>query len=98
MTLTPPAPQSQMSPQPTPSPLRPRRHAFGWPAGSVRALLAFMVLGFLWLVALTFHGAADELPLIYIYLTYLMVLIIAHYFAARSGVFTPAPGERHPLG
>ena len=38
-----------MSTVPAPFP----RHALGWPAGSIRAILAFGVLGYLWILART---------------------------------------------
>jgi hypothetical protein len=59
------------------------RHALGLPAGSVRALLALGVLGVLWALAI---GAEHQhkLPLTFVYLMFLMVLILAHYFAAHG--------------
>jgi hypothetical protein len=95
MTTTP-------TPSAPPPPGPPRRHhAFGWPAGSVRALLALTVLAFLWLGAVFFTRGTDgglRFPLIYIYLLYLMILIIAHYFAARGGRYQTSAGEGTPLG
>ena len=60
-----------------------RRHALGLPAGSVRALLAFMVLAVLWLLALYGLTPSGQVPLTFIYLQYVMILILAHFFAAR---------------
>jgi hypothetical protein len=73
----------------------PRRHALGLPAGSVRALLAFMVLGLLW--ALAYFTSEKDLPVTFIYLQYLMVLILAHYFASHGSSIGQAHG-RSPLG
>src|SRR5438105_1182148 len=74
-----------------------RRHALGLPAGSVRALLAFMVLGLLWAVA--YHAQGPELPLVFVYLLYMMILILAHYFAAHgSSIRAAQVSEASPLG
>jgi hypothetical protein len=70
------------------------RHALGLPAGSVRALLALAVLGLLWALALT---SEDKLPPLYLYLESLMVLILAHYFAAHGNSIASHPQARHPL-
>jgi len=67
-----------MSSTPTPPP---PRHALGLPAGSIRALLGLGVLGLLWGLALKFP---QKLPLSFIYLQFLMLLILAHYFAAHG--------------
>lgn len=58
------------------------RHALGLPAGSIRALLAFMVLGLIWALMYLEKG----IPL---YLQYLMFLILGHYFAARRQPAAP---------
>ncbi len=83
-----------MSIQPTlppPPPTLPLpRHALGLPAGSIRALLALAVLGLLWLLALRpLPGHAEtpaeiKLPTIFMDLQILMVLILAHFFAAHG--------------
>src|SRR5262245_59608746 len=67
------------------------RHPLGLPPGSVRALLALMVLGNIWARLLLPEQTAIGLPQ---YLYYLMFLILGSYFAARS---QKAPGERPPL-
>jgi len=59
----------------------PPRHALGLPAGSIRALLGLGILGLLWGLALKFP---HKLPLSFIYLQFLMLLILAHYFAAHG--------------
>lgn len=84
-------------------PAAPRRHALGMPAGSVRALLAFGVLGLSWALALRteFGGqpaTEHKLPLPFVYLQTLMVLIIAHFFAAHGSTIGPAVSKRSPLG
>ncbi len=63
------------------------RHALGLPAGSVRALLAFGVLGYLWILALTGHEEgkfSKEASQAFVYLQLLMVLILAHFFVAHG--------------
>jgi hypothetical protein len=65
------------------APHAPPRHALGLPAGSVRAVLAFTVLGLIWALMFT----QREVPL---YLQYLMFMILGHYFAARR---RPAPAD-----
>ena len=65
------------------------RHALGLPAGSVRALLAFGVLGLSWLIVWRYGQGGEKLPLAFIYLQYLGVLILAHFFAAHGGTIGP---------
>jgi hypothetical protein len=74
-----------------------RRHPLGLPAGSVRALLAFMVFIIIWAMLLLPEETGKEIR-VPLYLYYLMFLIIGSYFAARSHAPTP-PGVRvhHPL-
>src|SRR5438067_1852574 len=59
------------------------RHALGLPAGSVRALLALMVVGLVCALMLIPppHGTPIPIPA---YLLYLLFLILGHYFAARG--------------
>ena len=79
-------------------PLR-KRHPLGLPAGSVRAILALLVLASLW--AMTLFGSPAllaEVPLLYLYLQYLMILIIAHFFAAHGNTIRTTPDEHSPLG
>ena len=74
------------------------RHALGLPAGSVRAMLGLGVLGVLW--ALAFAPLKEDklvLPLAFIYLEFLMMLILAHYFAAHGGTIRKE-GSSTPLG
>jgi hypothetical protein len=63
------------------APPRYYRHPLGLPAGSVRALLTFMVLGTVWTLLLMPPEKGVKVPL---YLTYLMFLVIGSYFGARS--------------
>jgi hypothetical protein len=83
---------------------RPQRHALGLPAGSVRALLAFGVLGYLWVLVLQpgreGHGplANKDASLAFIYLQFLMVLILAHFFAAHGSTIGERVSRRSPLG
>jgi hypothetical protein len=80
------------------------RHALGLPAGSVRALLAFGVLGYLWILAATMPDEANEslaqkqASQAFIYLQFLMVLILAHFFVAHGHTIGSAVSTRSPLG
>jgi hypothetical protein len=70
-----------------------QRHPLGLPAGSVRALLAFMVFGIFWTLILL----PDAVPIPQ-YLYYLMFLILGHYFAARGHApVIPGVHQHHPL-
>jgi hypothetical protein len=61
----------------------PSRHALGWPPGSIRALLAIMVVGLV--CAMMLIPPRDETATaIPAYLLYLMFLMLGHYFAARG--------------
>lgn len=86
-----------------PPPLPPR-HALGLPAGSVRALLALSVLGLLWLLALRpmpGNGeklGAVQLPTVFMDLQILMVLMLAHFFAAHGQTIRADAAQRSPLG
>jgi hypothetical protein len=70
-----------------------QRYPLGLPAGSVRALLTFMVLGCFWTLLI-----ASEQREVYVpsYLYYLMFLIVGAYFAHRSHGLA-AHGEAPPL-
>src|SRR5262245_59259456 len=71
------------------------RHPLGLPAGSVRALLAFMVLGLMWAVLLAPAVEPVGVPL---YLYYLLFLILGHYFAAHGhSIAGPTTGTKSPL-
>jgi hypothetical protein len=74
-----------------------RRHTLGLPAGSVRALLTCGILGLSWLIVLR-YGSDEKLPLVFIYLQYLGVLAIAHFFAAHGNTIGPHISPRSPLG
>jgi hypothetical protein len=93
-----------LPPQTSYQPAPPLRHALGLPAGSVRALLALSVLGLLWLLALQpvpGHGeplSQIKLPTVFMNLQILMVLILAHYFAAHGHSIRSRPEHRSPLG
>jgi hypothetical protein len=82
-----------------------RRHALGLPAGSIRALLACLVLAVLWLLALFANRAPGEryavenpVPLDFIYLQYVMILILAHFFAAHGNTIGRHISRHSPLG
>jgi hypothetical protein len=74
------------------------RHALNMPAGSVRAILAFGVLGMLWLLVLYYVNQDKKLPLLFIYLQVLMVLILGHYFTAHGNTIGRHISTRSPLG
>ncbi|HLJ93556.1 MAG TPA: hypothetical protein VKU02_10245 [Gemmataceae bacterium] len=88
------------NPPPSPAvvigpPIRPPRHPLGLPAGSVRALLTFMVLGLIWALLLLPEEKNIQIP---IYLYYLMFLILGHFFAAHGhSISGPATGPAPPL-
>jgi hypothetical protein len=89
---------------PSPAP-RYQRHALGLPAGSVRALLALMVLAALWLLAVYGDWSTDEkgalsgpVPLTFVYLQYVMILILAHFFASHGSTIGRHVSARSPLG
>jgi hypothetical protein len=73
------------------------RYPLGLPAGSVRAFLAFSVLGLLWALVLTYRSKEHPLPPIYPYLQFLMALILAHYFAAHGSSIGGPARQRSPL-
>jgi hypothetical protein len=74
----------------------PRRHALGLPAGSVRAILALIVVGLLCVLILVSSRRGQPIP-IPAYLLYLLFMIIGHFFAAhgvsisRTGMVQPPP-------
>ncbi|MCI0458537.1 MAG: hypothetical protein L0Z62_16360 [Gemmataceae bacterium] len=81
-----------MSTQAPPTP----RHAFGWPAGSVRALLVLIVVVLVCSLTLLSYGrVVDPIP-IPPYLIYLLLMAVGYYFAAR-GHGTRDPGVPQPL-
>jgi hypothetical protein len=73
----------------------PRRHALGLPAGSIRALLGLSVLGLLWVLALK---DPQKLPPEFVYLMFLMLMILTHYFTAHGKTQGKAVSSRHALG
>jgi hypothetical protein len=90
--MTAAAPQSPVAAKPQQQP----RYALGMPAGSVRALLAFGVLGSLWLVVLG-HSRDQKVPMVFIYLQFLMVLILGHFFTAHGYTIGKKVSSRSPL-
>jgi hypothetical protein len=78
---------------PTSTDPRRRRHALGLPAGSVRAILALMVIGIIWTILLL----PDKQP-IPAYLIYLLFLILGHFFAAHgTSIASASSPEPSPL-
>jgi hypothetical protein len=57
------------------------RHALGMPPGSVRAVLALMVVGLVCALMLIHSDKPLPIPA---YLIYLLFLVLGHYFAARG--------------
>jgi hypothetical protein len=82
----------------------PSRYALGLPAGSVRSLLAFGVLAYLWVLVLAPGPggkgllADQQASQAFIYLQFLMVLIIAHFFTAHGHSISKTRADRSPLG
>jgi hypothetical protein len=71
------------------------RQPLGLPAGSVRALLTFMILGLIWALMLLPEEKDIRIPL---YLYYLMFLILGHFFAAHGhSIAGPTTGTASPL-
>lgn len=71
------------------------RQPLGLPAGSVRALLTFMILGLVWGLMLMPEEKDIQIPL---YLYYLMFLILGHFFAAHGhSIAGSATGNASPL-
>ncbi|MFM7149396.1 MAG: hypothetical protein ACKO23_06100 [Gemmataceae bacterium] len=82
----------------------PKRHALGWPAGSIRALLAFGILAYLWTLAMVHDKEGKSIltqeraSQAFIYLNVLMLLMLAHFFVAHGRSIGPAVSDRSPLG
>ena len=81
-----------------------QRHALGLPAGSIRALLAIGVLAYLWVLVLI-PGKEGKGLLVekeasqaFIYLQFLMVLILAHFFTAHGKTIGSQVSRGSPLG
>lgn len=68
-----------------------QREPLGLPAGSVRAVLAFTVLGLIAALLLVPEEKPAPMPL---FLFYLFFLVLGHYFAVRG---RQAGAARHPL-
>jgi hypothetical protein len=87
-----------------PPPALPPRHALGLPPGSVRAFLALALLALLWVIALRPLPGQEgplvsvKLPTVFIDLQVLMVLVLAHFFAAHGNSIRPGGTGPSPLG
>jgi hypothetical protein len=80
-----PAPHSDPAVVMVPT-LPPSRHAFGWPPGSIRALLVLIVVALvcaLLLITRDRNGAIIPIPP---YLLYLLFTAVGYYFAVRGHV------------
>jgi hypothetical protein len=89
---TQPVPPGGVVIPPAPAP----RHAFGWPPGSIRAILVLIVVGLvcgLMLLGRDRQGQPIPIPP---YLLYLLFLAVGYYFAARGHAPRP-PGVPPPL-
>ncbi|HEX5273122.1 MAG TPA: hypothetical protein VFW33_21650 [Gemmataceae bacterium] len=75
-----------------------RRHALGLPAGSIRSLLALLVLTVIWLLAVYAKTPEGKVPLDFIYLQYVMILILAHFFASHGNTIGRHVSQHSPLG
>src|SRR5262249_28739868 len=64
--------------------LPPPRHAFGWPPGSIRALLVLIVVALVCALMLITRNQRGEIIPIPPYLLYLLFLAVGYYFAARG--------------
>lgn len=76
-----------------------QRTTFGIRAGSIRGILALMVLGMVWGVAFLSKAwkTTEEVPLIYILLQNLLVLIVAYYFPPYGSTPPRSKGDRRRL-
>jgi hypothetical protein len=75
----------------------PTRHALGLPAGSIRAILALMVVGLICILMLT--SSTERVIPIPPYLVFLLFMILGHYFAAHGSSIPKADsGKTPPLG
>src|SRR5690242_1080024 len=95
-------PLEPIPPAGTPRP-RPVRHALGWPAGSVRALLALTVMGLLGLVVYLLptldKDTKNQIQTLYVYLWFMVFLILASFFAAHGkSIGVPQVHSASPLG
>jgi hypothetical protein len=76
-----------------------RRHALGWPAGSVRALLTLGLLGIQGIIVGLEKERVREVQTIYVYLWFMLFLAIASFFAAHGkSMGVPHVHGIHPLG
>jgi hypothetical protein len=89
-------PPSEQMRGPVPGTIRPKRHALGLPAGSIRAILTLLVVGMMCILLLLSPHKGKAIP-IPPYLLYLLFLGVGHFFAAhgtsisRKGTGEPAP-------
>jgi hypothetical protein len=74
----------------------PPRHPLGLPAGSVRAILALLILGLTWTLVVLQRTQDVKVP---VYLYYLMFLTLGHFFAAHgksiAGAGSSEPSPLH---
>jgi hypothetical protein len=64
--------------------LPPPRHAFGWPPGSIRAILVLIVVALVCALMLITRNQKGDIIAIPPYLLYLLFMAVGYYFAARG--------------
>jgi hypothetical protein len=89
-----PQPQSAVVMVPT---LPPPRHAFGWPPGSIRAILVLIVVALVCALMLITRTQKGDIIPIPPYLLYLLFMAVGYYFAARGHTHPAQKGVPPPL-
>jgi len=81
-----------------PSEVPPPRYALGLPAGSIRAILALMIVGLICILMLLPLPKSGQPYAIPAYLGYLLFLVLGHFFAAHGhSIAGPTAGGQSPL-
>jgi hypothetical protein len=70
----------------TTAPATPKRYPLGLPPGSVRAILALGTQALLWAMTVfeVRKGGDVVMPLLFVYLLFLMLFVLAHYFGSHG--------------
>jgi hypothetical protein len=75
------------------------RHALGWPAGSVRALLALGLLALQGIIVFLGKEKQPDVSTLYVYLWFMLFLVIASFFAGHGkSMGVPRIHGKSPLG
>jgi len=77
------------------APRAPYRHPLGLPAGSIRALLSFLILGMFWLI-LVVPEQPDKQPVHVPPALYCLLGLVLHFFGSHGQSIGGAPGQPHP--